>query len=132
MKNLMTIIFIILLFSNCDPVSQMEADIDNLTTQHLSIVFVSSDKSLNKTLLITPGQAVLFQEGFNIGSTYLEPSLIEYDSVYIKNRSEKILKVYKQNSDGKNIYNITDFWQSSEPSKRFFKYNFEITNVDIE
>jgi len=52
--------------------------------------------------------------------------------VVVKNQAEDILKVYKPSDIGKNIYNIKDYWQGSEPSKRFFKYEYEIENQDIE
>lgn len=115
----------------CDPVSDLEANIENMTPQSLTVEFISSDESLSKTLQIPPDGIELFQEGYDIGNTFLEPSLTEFDSVLIKNQSEKILKVYKANNKGKNIYSIDD-WIASEPTKRFFKYEFEITSEDIE
>lgn len=132
MKSLFKLTIITMALSGCDPVSDMEANIENLTSQILIIDFISSDESLNKTLQIPPDEIVLFQEGFDIGSTFLEPSLIEYDSVVIRNQVEQVLKVYKENDPGKNIYNINDYWKASEPSKRFFKYEYEIENMDIE
>ena len=110
----------------------MEADIENLTSQTLTIQFISSDESLSKTLQILPNGIELFQESFDIGSTFLEPSLVDYDSVVIKNQAEQILNVYKENDPGKNIYNIDDHWIASEPSKRFFKYKYQIESEDIE
>src|SRR6056300_1083956 len=99
----------------------MEANINNLTDTSLNIDFVSSDVNLRKILTIAPNEVVLFQEGFDIGSTYLEPSLIDYDSVVIRDNNQSILKIYKPNESGKNIYNIKN-WIAKEPSKRFFVY----------
>ena len=126
MKKLIIVILPAIILLSCDPVSDMEANIENLTSQNLTIEFISADESLNKNLQLAPAEIKLFQEGFDIGSTFLEPSLVEYDSVVVKNQSEDILKVYKPSETGKNIYNIKDYWQGSEPSKRFFKYEYEI------
>jgi len=130
-KNLSISIFIILILSSCDPASTLEANIKNLTSQSLTIEFISPDKSSTKTFQIAPNEIELFQEGFDIGSTFLEPSLLEFDSVVIKNQAGQILKVYKENDTGKNIYTIDEYWIASEPSKRFFKYNYEIEKRDI-
>lgn len=134
MKKLTTLILIFMFFLSCDPVAQMEASIENSTSHNLSVSFISSDTTLNpnKLLQIASGQNVLFQEGFDIGSTFLEPSLIEYDSVIIRNQEEKVLKVFKENDIGKTIYGIDNYWLSSEPSKRFFKYEYKIEHLDIE
>ena len=132
MKKLTLLILPAIILISCDPVSDMEANIENLTSQTLLIEFISADESLNKNIQLAPEEIKVFQEGFDIGSTYLEPSLVEYDSVVVKNLAEDILKVYKPRDTGKNIYNIKDYWQGSEPSKRFFKYEYEIANQDIE
>ncbi len=121
-----------IVFSSCDPIADIEANVENLTSETLTIDFVSSDNSsLNKTLQLAPNELKLFQEGSDIGSTYLEPSIDEYDSVIIKNQSEDVLRVFKITDIGKNIYTIDD-WISSEPRKRFFKYQYQIENEDIQ
>lgn len=117
---------------SCDPVSDMEATIENLTSKNLTIEFISFDVNSSKILQIAPNEIQLFQESFNIGSTFLEPSLVEYDSVVIKNQLKEVLKVYKPNGANRNIYNIESYWIASEPSKRFFKYEFVINEEDIE
>lgn len=132
MRKILLFIATIFLVSGCDPVSNMEATIENLTAQTIIIEFVSPDEGLSKILQINPDETVRFQEGFDVGGTFLEPSLIEYDSVLIKNQTEQILKVYKENTVGKNIYNIDDHWISSEPSKRFYRYEYKVNNEDIE
>lgn len=115
----------------CDPVSDMEANIENLTPQALRVEVVSSIQELGKTIEIQPNQIERFQEGFDIGSTYLEPNFSDIDSIVIKNLAGEVLKVYKQNSSGRNIYNVAN-WGASEPSKRFFKYEFEIRQEDLD
>lgn len=131
-KNLTVSILIILILSSCDPVSTLEANITNLTAENLTIEFISPDESSSKIIQIASGEMELFQEGFDIGGTYLEPSLIDYDSVVIKNQAGQILKVYKESDAGKNIYTINSFWIVDEPSRRFFKYYYEIENQDIK
>ncbi|AJR04772.1 hypothetical protein AW14_04035 [Siansivirga zeaxanthinifaciens CC-SAMT-1] len=110
----------------------MEANIINQTTQDLAVEFISLDQNLNKTLEISNNNVKRFQEGFDVGNDFIEPYLIEYDSVVVKNSSEQILKVYKPNDSGKNIFKIDAYWISSEPSKNFFKYEYEITSEDLE
>lgn len=131
-KNFTVSILFILILSSCDPVSTLEANITNLTAENLTIEFISPDESSSKIIQIASGEMELFQEGFDIGGTYLEPSLIDYDSVVIKNQAGQILKVYKESDAGKNIYTINSFWIVDEPSRRFFKYYYEIENQDIK
>lgn len=132
MKNLKVIAIMTFLLVSCDPVSDMEANIENLTTQELAVDFISFDESLNKSLQIPPNESALFQEVFDIGNTFLQPSLVDYDSVVVRNSDEIILKIYKENSPGKNIYNVNEDWMGSEPSKRVFKYKYQIKSEDIE
>ena len=133
MKNTIFLLVILLVFSSCDPVSDMKANIENLTSEDLTIDFISStDQSFSRTLQIPSGELVLFQEGFDVGGTFLEPSLEEYDSVVIKNPAEVILRIYKPTDAGKNIYNIKDYWNGREPSKRIYRYEYEIRGEDFE
>ena len=132
MKRLFLVTLIAVLFSSCDPVAQMEATIENLTSDSLKIEFVAFDESTNKILEIAPNEFELFQEGFDIGDDFIEPSLVEYDSVVIKNIADHILKVFKPNDTGRNIYNIDEYWIGSEPSNNSFRYKYELTEADIE
>ena len=85
----------------------MEANIQNLTNEDLIIEFVSFDQAFGKTLVIPTSETRLFEALSSVtGNTILEPYLIDYDSVVVKNNAEQILKVYKPNDTGKNIYNI--------------------------
>ena len=97
MKNIIKVILFSLVIISCDPVADMEANIKNLTDTSLNIYFVSSDVNLRKILTIAPNEVVLFQEGFDIGNTHLEPSLIDYYSVVIRDNNQSILKIYKPN-----------------------------------
>lgn len=131
MKKLPLILFIISLCISCDPVSVMDADITNATSQPLSVVFVPTSGS-QETFQLEANETVLFQEGMSTTGGFLEPSLVEFDSVYIINSSNDILIVYKQNTEGKNIYAIEEHWSFSEPSKRFYQYDYQINEEDFE
>lgn len=131
MKNVIVLSALATSLLSCDPVSDLEANIENVTAQPIRVEFVSTVEGESKTLQIAPNEIKLFQEGFDIGSTYLEPSLTQYDSVVVRNENNHVLKVFKETTAGKNIYTIRD-WISSEPSKRFFLYEFEIQNQDIQ
>ena len=121
-----------LLMSSCDPVASMTANIKNNSSEALTIVFPSADSLQHMEIVLAPEETKFFQDGFDIGSTYLEPRLSDYDSVYILNAQEELVKVYKANSPNKNIYNVPEDWQSSEPSRWVFEYLYEIENSDIE
>ncbi|QLG43927.1 hypothetical protein [Costertonia aggregata] len=131
MKKAILIIPIVFILVSCDPVSSMDANIKNSTSQNLSIQFVTSTGT-SETIRITSDETLLFREGMSTTGGFLEPSLIEFDSIYIVSESNEVLKIFKQDTDGKNIYNIDEYWTFSEPSKRFYLYDYEILNEDFE
>ena len=131
MKTLLKLTLISLLFTNCDPVSNMEANIENETSQTLVVDFISSNANERKTLNIKTNEIVIFQEGFDVGGSVLRPSFSEFDSIVIRNASQEILKIYKASDASKNIYNLEN-WQATEPEKRFYKYLYKIENTDIQ
>ncbi len=131
MKKIVFLILTTIAFCSCDPLVYMEANIENLTPQSLSISFVSYNPGLSKTLQADPNQTVLFEIYDGYG-TYVEPNFRDYDSVIIKSQTGEILKIYKQNSAGKNIYKINEHWKVAELSNRFFKFKYEIKDEDIE
>ena len=133
MKKKVLLGIIALLVYSCDPVSDMEADISNTTSQNLSIRFVSSTFTEDtKTLEIESGETILFQQATSTIGSFLEPSLVQFDSIFIQNTSEEILKVFKPDTPGKNIYDIDAFWNAREPSKRQYFYEYQITDEDIQ
>ncbi|MBE9048495.1 hypothetical protein IQ255_29635 [Pleurocapsales cyanobacterium LEGE 10410] len=132
MRNLFPLALLIIIFSGCDPTAFYEADIENLTTQTLTIDFISAEEELSKSLLIQPNQTVFFKEGDDFGNTFVQPLMAIYDSVVVKNQTDVILRVYKENDTGRNIYNIDDYWTVNKPKKRVFKYKYVILNEDIE
>ncbi len=130
-KTFLTLTAITVLCS-CDPGADMEANIENLTNQDLIIEFVRFEQDLSKTLVIPTNETRLYEAFSDTGNTFLEPSIIQYDSVVVKNNAEQILKVYKPNDTGKNIYSIDKYWLLREPSKRSFQYEYKINNEDLE
>lgn len=132
MKRVFQTTLIALALVGCDPTSVMEANIVNLTRVNLSITFASQSLDLSKTLQVQPNGTVLFQEGFSTTGGFLEPSLMAYDSVYITNNANEILKVFKENDPGKNIYNVPEDWIFTEPSERNYQYEYEITDEEIQ
>ncbi|MFY0631805.1 MAG: hypothetical protein JXR05_15675 [Flavobacteriaceae bacterium] len=131
MRKLFLATLLLSVLSSCDPVSTMDANILNSTSESISLVLVSSVEP-NETFQIAPNETILFREGFSTTGNFLKPELIEYDSIYIQNESNEVLKVFKENTAGKNIYKIDDYWSFDEPAKRYYQYDYEITNEDIQ
>ncbi|MBT8211099.1 MAG: hypothetical protein KJP14_11290 [Eudoraea sp.] len=131
MKRFILCMLFIPICLSCDPVSLMDANIENSTGQAISITFVASGIP-DEILAIAPNETVLFREGMSTTGGFLEPSLVEFDSVYIQSEANEILKIFKPNSAGKNIYNVEDSWIFTEPSKRVYQYDYLINNEDLE
>lgn|SRR5690554_1936222 len=131
MKKTVLPVLIVLLLAGCDKASMMDANIKNNTTQNLSLIFFSASQS-NDSLQIESNQNKLFQEGFSSTGGFLKPSLTQFDSIYIKNQSNEILKVFKENTEGKNIYKVDEFWIFSEPLEQVYNYDYTINSEDIE
>ena len=108
----------------------MDATITNSTSQEMTVIFAASS-SRSDTLYLSAGQTVLFQDGMSTTGSYLEPNLEEYDSVIVSNNPGQTLSVYLSTSEGKNIYKMED-WSFKKPDDRMYKYDFELTNEDVE
>ncbi len=133
MKRISLGILTAILCFSCDPVSLMDANIENTTSQNLSITFVSAEfTDLNKTFEMGSEEIILYREGFSTIGSFLKVSLDGLDSVYITNTAKEVLKVYKPETAGRNIFKIDDYWKSSTPSKRFYQYDYQLTNEDIQ
>ncbi len=130
MKTAFPLLLTLLFISGCDPVSLMDATITNSTSQELTVIFAASS-SRSDTLYLSAGQTVLFQDGMSTTGSYLEPNLEEYDSVIVSNNPGQTLSVYLSTSEGKNIYKMED-WSFKKPDDRMYKYDFELTNEDVE
>lgn len=130
MKKFGLVMLISTVTLGCDPVSIMDANITNSTSQELTVVFASSTVE-NRALQIPANETIRFQESQSTTGSFLEPYLVDYDSVYIQNDSDEILIVYQPDSPGKNIYNVSTDWSFDEPSKRSYKYEYEIVTEDL-
>ena len=130
MKTAFPLLLTLLFISGCDPVSLMDATITNSTSQEMTVIFAASS-SRSDTLYLSAGQTVLFQDGMSTTGSYLEPNLEEYDSVIVSNNPGQTLSVYLSTSEGKNIYKMED-WSFKKPDDRMYKYDFELTNEDVE
>ena len=117
---------------SCHHGESMEVFIKNLTSEKIIVNFVSKDfRDLNKTLEIGSNEQSLYTS-FQSANTGVYLTLVDNDSIYIQNSSNEVLKVYKANTPGKNIYNVDEYWQKREPSKNFFEYTYEITEEDLK
>lgn len=135
MKNIKNTLLLLILGStllSCDKSTMMEANIKNATSQALIITFASSSEG-TRTEMLNPDKIRLFQDGFSSTGGFLEPSLAAFDSVYIENEDRELLKVFKPNSTGKNIYNVGIFWDfKATAGDSFYKYEYPIENKDLE
>ena len=130
-KSLSIYLLLTFIVSSCDPGESLEANIINNTSQDLKINFVSTEiPDLNESFEIKSNNKVLYDEFGGIGDANL--SFEFCDSIYIQNSSNEVLKVFKQDTPGKNIYNVDEYWTVREPSKNHFVYTYEITDGDIE
>jgi len=136
-KIFFVITLLIFLLISCDPSESLEAIIINKTSSDLNIHFVSKiaypelSNNTKTFTLLSYNKVYFIKKGINKGLGQAVLSFVFYDSIYITNTSDKILKVYKENTFGKNIYNVDKYWKRSKPSKNFFEYTYEITNGDI-
>lgn len=131
MKFLSVILFALLLM-NCDPYSIMDADIRNSTSQNLTLYSFRTDSSYNQSFRIDAGEKIRFQEGMSSTGSFHEPYLEDADSLVLKNDADEVLRVYKPDDTGKNIYNIKDHWYFEERKKRIYYYEYVIDQSDFE
>jgi hypothetical protein len=129
MKKIIFIILAIIFLYSCDPGNCSDYIVKNNSSINIKLIFVrktnDSEKIFTKKEISIWGGVKCSTGGATI--LYLN----NYDSIYITNMSDKILKVYKENTSGKNIYNIDKYWRRTKPSKNFFEHTFEITDKDI-
>lgn len=128
---LISLTLVTIIIVGCDPSESLEAIIVNNTNEDLSVIFDSEIQEFDIDLTINASsEKELLSFQANTGGVVL--SFRDYDSIYIQNSSNEILKVFKENTIGKNIYNVEQYWTVNEPSKNLFRYSYEITSEDIE
>lgn len=130
MRKIIILIGAIILTS-CDPESCSEETISNNTDSDLQINFISSNASFNNQVLLEKqSKKTIGQIECALGGVVVNYSI--YDSIYITNSLDKVLKVFKEDTSGKNIYNIDKYWKVDETSKNHFVYTYEITEEDLK
>lgn len=125
------------LVSSCDTSESLEYRIENNIDLDLKIYFVSSfiypnlvDNSRVEEIPSMDSFKDSSESTPGLGQAVF--SFIEHDSIYITNDSNEVLKIYKEDTPGKNIYNVNEYWSVEETSKNQFVYTYEITDDDIE
>lgn len=132
MKKVIYVFFGIILFS-CDPSDSLEANIINKTTQDLFVEFVSSDfHEINSSLSVKTNEAETYLDIKKSGTITNLLHFNNFDSIYFQNSSNEVLKVFKADTPGKNIYNVDEYWSVNESSKNHFVYTYEIMEEDLE
>ena len=137
MRKIIYFATIVILYS-CDPSESLETKIINYSNSDLDINFVSrliieNNQSNKESFKIESGNSITYGR-LNVtgGSGNAGLSLIDFDSIYISTNNNEIVKIWKNDSEGKNIYDIANFWTVKETSKDYYVYTFEITDKDIE
>ncbi|MCL6274045.1 hypothetical protein M3P19_08490 [Muricauda sp. 2012CJ35-5] len=137
MRNVILSWFLTSLLIACDPSESLDAVINNNTDLSLRISFVSSQiltEMPNQTefiLVASRGKTSYARLGSDSGIGNVAFSLQVFDSIYITDMSDEILQVYKPNTQGKNIFNIDEYWEVTEPSKNHFVYSYTINDEDL-
>ncbi|MCF6213953.1 MAG: hypothetical protein L3J45_08010 [Flavobacteriaceae bacterium] len=129
MKKIIFIILAIIFLYSCDPGNCSDYIVKNNSSINIKLIFVGKANDSKK---ISTKKEISIWGGAECGmggptGLYLKDN----DSIYITNTLNEVLKVYKENTAGKNIYNIDKYWSISKPSKNYYKHTFEITNEDI-
>ncbi|PRX57427.1 hypothetical protein CLV81_1431 [Flagellimonas meridianipacifica] len=135
-KKYHLLIFLMIL-SGCDPSESLDALLENATDSDLRIHFISAillSEFIDNAEIINV-ESMDSQDypriGVAEGIGQAGLSLSVFDSIYISNNANEILKIYKPNSPGKNIYNIDQYWTVRETGKNHFEYTYMITDEDI-
>ena len=124
------------LMVSCDPEYSLDAIVKNKTSTDLKVHFVSADRfstlpNNTKILTIASGRYDYYMSlPPEIGGRDYMPPFTDHDSIYITNTSNEVLKVYKVDTPGKNIYNIDRYWVIRE-TKNHTEYTYTITDEDI-
>jgi hypothetical protein len=129
MKKIIVFILIVNAFASCDPTSTTTYKIKNNTKNNIEIIFLSSI-DVSDTVTISHQEVQTWKVDTHYGSPSAKMDLIVlYDSIMIKT-DDLVIKTYKTQTLGKNIYNY-DYWSEHKKKKRDYEYTFEITEDDI-
>ncbi|MGY5353523.1 hypothetical protein [Wenyingzhuangia sp. IMCC45467] len=131
MKKIIYLLLITFVFYSCDPEVCAEYKIKNSTNLDLTLILVESSSS-RKTIEINKQSEINFVESScDIGGAPLL-YLSNYDSISIKSSSNELLKIFQENTLGKNIYNVDKYWIIKKTSKHHYVFTYEISDTDLE
>jgi len=128
MRKTLSIFLLVFTILSCTKEDCIESKIFNNSNTDL-ILFFYKNNSCKELEILKNNSKIDIQtcdEGIVLNYKVL------YDSISIKNLQGALLKIYKQETVGKNILDFENFWTISKPSKNFYKYTYEITDEDIE
>jgi hypothetical protein len=125
MNKTVSSLLLLVLLSSCDPEYCLTETISNNTNMDFYIVRAGIladttfiEKKANKDISVTcaTGGVILYYG--------------DYDSVYVKSKTNKILRIYHPLDEGKNIFDASD-WEKENISKRNDRYSFSINDDDF-
>lgn len=118
-----------LLITSCDPEYCTHMTINNETDTNFYII--RSHNSENYTDTTNSKSYTQVDLSFKCalgGSGFYFP---DYDSVYLKTENNDILKIYFPSDEGKNIFDM-NFWNNSSITKRSDRFTFTISEDDFD
>ena len=131
MKKIVYFLGFLTLLTGCDSYTCVEAKIINESDKDLILQFYHDTLNIRFDIdskkeyeidVLGSGCSIA-----NSGELYLN----FYDSIIVKSKDDKILKVWKQDSSGRNIYDFENQWLMTSEGKYNFYYTFEILNSDF-
>ena len=132
MKKLYLLILISFFLSSCDPTGCLDVEIMNNTNQDIVLNWYSQIPELNISKEFKQKEKLTIEEySFcNVGGT-VSFSLSEIDSIEVKSLQNEVLKTWKPNSGGKNIFNLDTDWEIQVLGKWDENYLFVINESDL-
>lgn len=129
--RILSFILVVFFLLSCDPNICSEVNINNNLNLKLNLNFINKDKSFSDDVFhVYEKSDVSIESVCSFGPLVLDYTV--YDSIYISDASNNILKVYKEDTPGKNIYNIDEYWDINETSENYFVYEYTITEEDLK
>ena len=128
MKKILPILLLVFTILSCTKEDCIESKIFNDSNTDLILFFYKNNSSKELEIFKNNSKTDIqtCDEGIILNYKVL------YDSVSVKNSQGALLKIYKQETVGKNILDLENYWTKSKPSKNFYKYTYNITDEDIE
>ncbi|CAA0144567.1 conserved exported hypothetical protein [Tenacibaculum maritimum] len=133
MKKISLLMIITFLLSSCDPFGCLDVEIENNTNQDIIVKWYSQNSLLNRSKEFKQGEKLMISENSHCSQGNIPPfeGLFEIDSVIIESKQNEILKTWKPNSNGKNIFNTESDWEIKSNGKWNETYYFIINESDL-